>query len=386
MSTRWNPALALCAVVSSFGCSSSEGGQGPGSVDECESVVCVDALPAKLPGTTAGAARVTLDGYSCASASGRDLSGAEVVHRIKVLEEGFVSVAKSAGATDSFLLLLGANDAATCIDAHATNVGAWLVPGSYYVVVDGPAGQEGDFELRAAHTTPASLAAAGVDGALAADALTIYRNAWAWGASRRPEYVVVDFRAHSADEREWVFDLSTGELLWNLRVAHGRKSTDGVDLAHAIQFSNVSGSNQSSLGLLRSAGTYTGTFGPSFRLEGLEPGFNDNVCDRDIVMHPWGPVGDAYVAKCGWARPSLGCPAIDDTLSLPVRDRLARPDGQPLDAGVLMLFWYPDTTWHAQSEYLHGGAPTPALTTQQAVECDSSQDGTPQATGTYPCD
>ncbi|MBK7584522.1 MAG: murein L,D-transpeptidase catalytic domain family protein [Myxococcales bacterium] len=375
----------LLALSTSACSASDDAGKGAQALP-CADIVCVDSLPTTQSGTTLGASRNAFEVYGCSGAANRDLSGAEVVHRLTLPEEGFLSVAKTSGPADGFLLLLGADDAASCIDAHPTNVGAWLPPGDYFLVVDGPAGGEGEFSLRAALTTPKMLEASGVDPALAADALTIYKNAWAWGATRRAEYVVVDFRLHSAEPREWVYDLSKGELLWNLRVAHGRKSTDGVDLAHATTFSNVSGSNQSSLGLARSAGTYSGSFGPSFRMEGLEPGFNDNICSRDIVMHPWSPVGDAYVAKCGWARPSLGCPAIDDQLSLPVRDRLARPDGQPRDAGVLMLFWYPNTDWHAASPYLHGAAPTPELETQMAVECDSSQDGTPQSGGVYPCD
>lgn len=377
--------FALFTACAALACSSASGKSNAGG-SPCDDVVCVDALPMTRTSTTSNATRTTFTEYGCAAAQGQDFGGAEVVHRITLSEDGFVSAAKTAGPEGSFLLLLGADDAASCIDAHPTNVGAWLPAGDYFLVVDEPAGHEGEFSVAAALSTPATFTSFGVDPALATDALAVYRNAWAWGASRRPEFVVVDFRKHSSELREWVVDLSRSELIWNLRVAHGRKSTDGVDLAHAITFSNVSGSNQSSLGLYRSAGTYVGTFGPSFRLEGLEPGYNDNVCSRDIVMHPWAPVGDAYVQKCGWARPSLGCPAIDDSLSLPVRDRLARPDGQPLDAGVLMLFWYPGTDWQAGSTYLHGAAPTPELTQQMAVACDSSQDGTPQAIGEYACD
>lgn len=378
--------LATLVVGSTSGCSSSGDGAAGGQTSPCADVVCVETLPTTQSGSTLGASRNAFDAYACPAAASRDLSGAEVVHRVTLPEEGFLSVAMTSGPSGGFLLLLGADAAASCLDAHATNVGAWLPPGNYFVVVDGKAGSEGEFTLQAALTTPGRLQADGIDPSLAADALTIYENAWAWGATRRSEYAIADFRLHSAEKREWVYDLSAGALLWNLRVAHGRKSTDGVDLAHAITFSNVSGSNQSSLGLARSAGTYSGTFGPSFRLEGLEPGFNDAICTRDIVMHPWSPVGDAYVSQCGWARPSLGCPAIDDQISLPVRNRLARPDGGPPDAGVLMLFWYPDAAWHPTSEYLHGTAPSPAIEAQMAALCDSSQDGTPQPGGTYACD
>lgn len=357
----------------------ADGACDPPPEDPCEGVVCVDALPAVLEGRRVEGRR---DGYGCAAAL--DASGPEVVHRVVLEEEAFLS-ATVTGDVGLVALLAGPDPA--CVDAHPSAVGALLPPGEHHVVVDGAAAVDGAFTLRIAATTPATFVAAGVDEAMAADALTIYANAWAWGATRRTEYAVIDFTRHSAEPRQWVFDMATHELLWHLRVAHGRRSTDGVDLAHAVTFSNVPESNQSSLGLLRAAGTYVGTFGPSHRLEGLEPGFNDNVCARDIVMHPWSPMGDEYVDRCGWARPSLGCPAIDDTLSRPVRDRLARPDGAELADGVLMLFWYPGTEWQASSRYL-SGVPDDALLAQLAVECDSSTDGTPTppASTDYRCD
>lgn len=330
----------------------------------CSGAVCVPGLPATYHSVTRppGTYRVTLPtaGFFLAFASGGG-TALSLVH-------GF-----------------GGDD---MLDVHPSAVGARLAAGDYEVRVEPTTETAVPYTLQLALTTEASLQGFGLAPDLAADALTVFGNAWAWGATRRPEYVVVDFTLHSALPREWVLDLSTGVLLWHLRVAHGRKSTDGLDLAHAVTFGNTPGSNQSSLGLLRSAGPYVGTYGPSFRLEGLEPGVNDRVCDRDIVMHPWAAMGDEYVERCGWARPSLGCPAIDDAVSPPVRERLTRPDDAPLDQGVAMLFWYPDADWHAASPYLHGSAPTPELLDVLQVECDSSADGTPTPPSStdYACD
>ena len=360
----------------------------PSSEDPCEGVTCVASLPAVIDGTTRGSARSQLDTYACDP--GTPLGGAETVYRVTLPEAGFLAAARTDGAAPGHtsVRLLRSLDAADCLDAHATRVGALLPAGDAYVVIDSAPGDEGDFSLHVALTTTASLEALGIAHDAAADALTALGHAWAWGATRRHEYAVIDFTLHSAMEREWIVDLSTGELLWSLRVAHGRGSSDTADLAHATTFSNLDGSHQSSLGLYRSSGTYVGTYGPSFRLEGLEPGFNDAVCARDIVMHPWAPVGDEYVGRCGWARPSFGCPAIDATLAMPVRDRLARPDGASPEEGVLYFVWYPDESWHPGSEYLHADAPSPALRAQLSVVCDSSQDGTPTppASGDYPCD
>lgn len=350
--------------------------------DPCMGITCLDVLPAAIDGTTLGATLHGFDTYACDD--GARLDGAEAVHRVTVVEEGLL-VAAVDGAS---VAILAALDPSACLDLHGEAVAAWVEPGEVWVIVDSAAGSEGDFSLRMSLMTTGTFEAAGIAPALAADALTVLTNGWAWGATRRVEYVVVDFTRHSAEPRQWVFDLSTGELLWSLRVAHGRLSTDGVDLAHAATFSNEPGSNQSSLGLLRSAGPYVGTYGPSFRLEGLEPGLNDEVCARDIVMHPWSPMGDEYVGRCGWARPSLGCPAIDSTLSMPVRDRLTRPDGTTLDHGVLMFFWHSDAAWRTSSPYLSATSASTAVLAQQAVECDSSTDGTPTppASGEYACD
>lgn len=356
--------------------------------DPCEDSICLDELPALLGGGGDDSRTHGFDSYSCDSSS--TFPGPETVYRVTLEEDGFLAATIVTGdAGVAHVALLGSRNPDDCIDAHDSAVGARLSAGDYFVAVE--ANQDASdtrFGIQMALTTAATLESTGISPELAADALDVYSNAWAWGASHRTEYVIVDFTQHSATLREWVVDMSSNQLLWNLRVAHGRNSTDGVDLAHAKTFSNVSGSNQSSLGLMRSAGTYVGVFGPSFRIEGLEPSFNDNVCSRAIVMHPWSAVSDEYVDRCGWACPSLGCPAIDDSISLPVRDRLARPDDIDLAGGVLMLYWYPDTDWHAASPYLRGTEPTPELLEQQQVICDSSVDSTPTPppSTAYACD
>jgi hypothetical protein len=359
------------------------GGDGPG-----DDVVDVGDLPATITGDGTGARGARFETYGCALAG--EYPGPEVVYAVELPEDGFFMAAITDGAAAvAGVALLGSLDATDCLDVHADTVGARLPRGEVVVVVElQPGDDAGSFTLQAALTTPATLEGFGASPELAADALDVFGNAWRLGASRRREYVVVDFTLHSAEPRQWVVDLATGERLWHLRVAHGRRSTDGVDLAHAVTFSNVPESNQSSLGLMRSTGRYVGVFGPSFRIEGLEPGFNDNVCVRDIVMHPWSAMNDEYVARCGWARPSLGCPAIDDSISLPVRERLARPDGASLDQGALMLFWYPGSDWQASSRYLHPSEDTSALVDQLAVECEAGDDvePTPPLSTDYACD
>jgi hypothetical protein len=113
-----------------------------------------------------------------------------------------------------------------------------------------------------------------------------------------PTLTVIDYSLPSAKPRLWVFDLRSGQLLFKELVAHGRNS--GV--AMATQFSNESGSHQSSLGLFRTADTYVGQNGYSLRLDGLEPGFNSQARARAIVMHGAKYVDSTIASPAGvWA-------------------------------------------------------------------------------------
>lgn len=85
----------------------------------------------------------------------------------------------------------------------------------------------------------------------------------------------------SRDKRLWVFDLRARKLLFEEWVAHGKNS--GADVP--TTFSNAPNSYQSSIGLYETGQTYSGKHGRSLRLQGLEPGFNDNSMSRAIVMH-----------------------------------------------------------------------------------------------------
>jgi hypothetical protein len=139
-------------------------------------------------------------------------------------------------------------------------------------------------------------------------------------------------------------DLSSGALLWNLHVAHGRGSILGAEEGVARVFSNVPESHQSSLGVMVSAEPYVGDYGISFQIDGLEEGFNDLVRRRDIVMHPWEGSRPAYVARTGVTQPTWGCPAIDPDEAAAYVERLS--------GGVLMIFWHPEGAWHQESTWL----------------------------------
>ena len=87
-------------------------------------------------------------------------------------------------------------------------------------------------------------------------------------------------------------------------------------------------------GMMRAAETYTGMFGYSLRLDGLESRYNGLVRSRAIVVHPWEGSVDGYVNYWGETAETWGCPGIDPAVSADVINFLAN--------GGLMFFHYPD--------------------------------------------
>jgi hypothetical protein len=129
---------------------------------------------------------------------------------------------------------------------------------------------------------------------------------------------VIDYSLPSTARRLWVFDMRDGKLLHRELVAHGRGSGDN----YATSFSNAADSHQTSLGLFRTAETYIGGNGYSLRLDGLEPGVNDNARARAIVMHGAWYVNPDVVAKQGRLGRSYGCPALSQQVARVVIDEL----------------------------------------------------------------
>ena len=167
-----------------------------------------------------------------------------------------------------------------------------------------------------------------------------------------PTLTLIDYSLPSTTPRLWVFDLGSGNLLFNELVAHGRNSGDNM----ATRFSDAMESRETSLGLFLAADTYVGHNGYSLRLDGLEPGFNGNARERAIVMH-----GAAYV-DAGMARAngrlgrSWGCPAL--------RQAVARQVIDTVRGGGVIFSYYPDPSWLKASKFLNcaSAAPTSLAT------------------------
>lgn len=127
---------------------------------------------------------------------------------------------------------------------------------------------------------------------------------------------IIDYRIRSSQKRMFILNLRTGEVEADL-VAHGRGSDPDHD-GMLDSFSNSPESRASAMGFYRVSETYNGEHGYSARLDGLNPGANENARARTIVIH-----GAAYVAP-GLAKMgrSWGCPAVELGRSAQIIDKL----------------------------------------------------------------
>jgi len=161
------------------------------------------------------------------------------------------------------------------------------------------------------------------------------------GAGAAERLAIIDFSLPSSEQRLWIFDLEIRQLLLHELVAHGQGSGQNL----ASQFSNVTGSHQSSIGLFRTSESYHGRHGYSLRMDGLEAGVNDRARARAIVIHGADYVDPAWIDRQGRIGRSQGCPAVRQEVAGQVVDTLK--DGQ------FLFSWYPDPEWLATSSYLN---------------------------------
>ena len=161
------------------------------------------------------------------------------------------------------------------------------------------------------------------------------------GEERSERLAVIDYSQPSTARRLWIFDLRKKTLVLRDLVAHGANSGENF----ATQFSNLEGSHQSCLGLFRTQESYLGTHGYSLRMDGLEPGFNDQARDRALVIHAAAYVSPVWSKREGRIGRSQGCPAV--------RPQVARQVVDKLKDGQFMFSWYPDQRWLKSSTYLN---------------------------------
>lgn len=96
--------------------------------------------------------------------------------------------------------------------------------------------------------------------------------------------ILVDYSLPSGLNRLFVWDFQSEKVVMSMPVAHGRGKEKGTKARP--QFSNEEESWLSSLGKCRIAERYEGSFGISYRLDGLDV-TNSNVRKRCIVLHAY---------------------------------------------------------------------------------------------------
>lgn len=127
----------------------------------------------------------------------------------------------------------------------------------------------------------------------------------------RPELIgIADYTQQSAQARFHLVDMVSGRVT-SFLVAHGR----GSDPSHSgwVQyFSNAQGSLASSRGAYVTGDRYTGKYGLSLRLSGLDYS-NDNALERAIVVHGAPYVSEQMIRDHGKLGRSEGCFAVPES-------------------------------------------------------------------------
>ena len=125
---------------------------------------------------------------------------------------------------------------------------------------------------------------------------------------RRDIAAIADFGVHSAQRRFHFANLENGTVR-SFHVTHGKGSDPEHD-GWLNRFSNIQGSNMTSRGAYVTWEWYTGRYGTSIRLGGLDSD-NSNALSRYIVMHPADYASQAHLARWGRLGRSDGCFAMD---------------------------------------------------------------------------
>ena len=115
---------------------------------------------------------------------------------------------------------------------------------------------------------------------------------------------LVDMKITSGSNRFFVYDLKKDSILHSGLVAHGYGNSNGEN----ITFSNVPGSNSSSIGKYKIGHSYNGKFGLAYKLHGLDK-TNSNAFDRFVVLHAHECVPKNEIAPEPLCM-SQGCPTV----------------------------------------------------------------------------
>ena len=114
---------------------------------------------------------------------------------------------------------------------------------------------------------------------------------------------LVDMKLSSGSNRFFVYNLKKDTVVKAGLVTHGYGAND-----QTISFSNVPGSNCTSLGKYKIGKPYNGRFGLAYKLYGLDVS-NSNAFNRFVVLHSHGCVPAVEVSPSPICM-SQGCPTV----------------------------------------------------------------------------
>ena len=154
---------------------------------------------------------------------------------------------------------------------------------------------------------------------------------------------ICDYSQSSRNKRLYVIDVVDSRLLFNTYVSHGKNSGEEF----ATSFSNLYNSNKSSLGFLVTGQPYKGRSGYSLQLDGMEPGINDRVKMRSIVVHGSKFVSASSSGARGAISRSYGCPAVPYGIHYRIIDAIK--------GGSCVFVSYPDDWYTHISAILNSG-------------------------------
>lgn len=124
---------------------------------------------------------------------------------------------------------------------------------------------------------------------------------------------LIDYTANSNKKRMFLLNREDGSV-FPMAVAHGRYQSgffkrklkfNHNTVKRARYFSNNFGSNAPSSGFYLAGHEYSGKWGRSLVVHGLEEGINDNACQRAVVIH-----AHKLVSKNKARVMSSGCPMV----------------------------------------------------------------------------
>lgn len=116
---------------------------------------------------------------------------------------------------------------------------------------------------------------------------------------------MIDMSVPSGRQRFFIYNFTTGRVDKAGLVTHGEGS---IAVGGELYFSNIPGSNCTSLGKYKIGSAYHGRFGLAYKLHGLDK-TNSKAFERFVVLHGHScvPASEVYpLTIC----PSLGCPTV----------------------------------------------------------------------------